>query len=934
MPIATDFRSLPEEQLLDRANLILRGEQTDQLEIFKLARVLKNRWKRFGRARQLLWLARSDSENVLNKSSDPRFNTKLRQQHALCTYKDNDLPADVRFDRALKILDQNFDLATTTDQETLGLAGATFKVKWETFGQVQDLQRSLLYYQRGSDQGTDDDGYTANNTAYLLDLIAYQEDLQGMKAGASAQASGSTQRRRQARALRKELVKVLPGLATDIEAQIAALQDDPEKYEDAADRLYWIYVTLGEAYLGLGLKNTDNFKAGNAYLEKAAALDRYDWMVESTARQLTSLARLLAPGAQPSVADADAWKYLGSLLKDQADGVRTAFIGKVGLALSGGGFRASLFHIGVLARLAELNVLRHVEYLSCVSGGSILGAYYYMEARNLLQRKNDKDITREDYVEIVKRMEKEFLAGVQQNVRVRSLTSIETNFHHDPTLGVLPTERTAELYDELLFSRIQYNKDETDPNKNEKVPKYMDELVVSPGLYANGSSGAREFRPKDENWRRKNKVPILVLNCTTLNTGHNWQFTATWMGEPPATINKEVDANKRLRRMYYSEAPKPHDHILISRAVAASASVPALFAPLALEGLYPDMMVRLADGGVHDNQGVASLLEQGCSVLLVSDASGQLPDESDPGKVLHQIALRSDDISQERVRVSEYQDLESRVRSSLLRSLMFLHLRKGLDSQPQDWVGCQEPFDASDEARPAAEKGVLTPYGVHKEVQKRLAAIRTDLDSFHEAEAYALMVSGYKMADACFPSNLEEARDPEDKREAWEFLKLRGEMVKGNTPLIDVLKESSQRLFKVWDMVPFLRTLRKVLIVVVAIVGIALLAWLFFMEPPKALVTSDWLAKTIIGLLVVAVLGKTMAWLINPRSAIRKLAFRAGASGVTALLASIHLQFFDPLYLRTGSLANIFPSGLQGGPFLAKDNAMKAPSASTKAAGQ
>jgi predicted acylesterase/phospholipase RssA len=30
---------------------------------------------------------------------------------------------------------------------------------------------------------------------------------------------------------------------------------------------------------------------------------------------------------------------------------------KLGLALSGGGFRASLFHIGVLARMAELDLL-------------------------------------------------------------------------------------------------------------------------------------------------------------------------------------------------------------------------------------------------------------------------------------------------------------------------------------------------------------------------------------------------------------------------------------------------------------------------------------------------------------------------------------------------------------------------------------------------
>ncbi|TMP28955.1 patatin, partial [Pseudoalteromonas rubra] len=47
--------------------------------------------------------------------------------------------------------------------------------------------------------------------------------------------------------------------------------------------------------------------------------------------------------------------------------------GKTGLALSGGGFRASLYHIGVLAALAEQDQLRHIEVISCVSGGSIIG---------------------------------------------------------------------------------------------------------------------------------------------------------------------------------------------------------------------------------------------------------------------------------------------------------------------------------------------------------------------------------------------------------------------------------------------------------------------------------------------------------------------------------------------------------------------------------
>lgn len=49
---------------------------------------------------------------------------------------------------------------------------------------------------------------------------------------------------------------------------------------------------------------------------------------------------------------------------------------RVGLALSGGGFRAAAFHLGVLKRLEELNVLPRVETLSTVSGGSITGALY------------------------------------------------------------------------------------------------------------------------------------------------------------------------------------------------------------------------------------------------------------------------------------------------------------------------------------------------------------------------------------------------------------------------------------------------------------------------------------------------------------------------------------------------------------------------------
>src|SRR5579862_5105639 len=43
----------------------------------------------------------------------------------------------------------------------------------------------------------------------------------------------------------------------------------------------------------------------------------------------------------------------------------------IGLALSGGGFRATLFHVGVLWRLNEFGLLSRIDRISSVSGGSI-----------------------------------------------------------------------------------------------------------------------------------------------------------------------------------------------------------------------------------------------------------------------------------------------------------------------------------------------------------------------------------------------------------------------------------------------------------------------------------------------------------------------------------------------------------------------------------
>jgi hypothetical protein len=49
---------------------------------------------------------------------------------------------------------------------------------------------------------------------------------------------------------------------------------------------------------------------------------------------------------------------------------------KIALCLSGGGFRASLFHLGVLRRLHELDLVKHIHLISAVSGGAVTAAAF------------------------------------------------------------------------------------------------------------------------------------------------------------------------------------------------------------------------------------------------------------------------------------------------------------------------------------------------------------------------------------------------------------------------------------------------------------------------------------------------------------------------------------------------------------------------------
>ena len=55
----------------------------------------------------------------------------------------------------------------------------------------------------------------------------------------------------------------------------------------------------------------------------------------------------------------------------------------VGLAMSGGGYRAMLFHAGALRRLNELGYLPQLDFVSSVSGGSITAGVLALAWRDL-----------------------------------------------------------------------------------------------------------------------------------------------------------------------------------------------------------------------------------------------------------------------------------------------------------------------------------------------------------------------------------------------------------------------------------------------------------------------------------------------------------------------------------------------------------------------
>ncbi len=358
---------------------------------------------------------------------------------------------------------------------------------------------------------------------------------------------------------------------------------------------------------------------------------------------------------------------------------------RIGLALSGGGFRAAIFHLGVIRRLEELGIMPKIRLISAVSGGSIVSAYYLCEMeRRLRLEKPDQRNEIQVRVRVFEGIARDFFHALDNNLRTRAL--ILTPFFHPwlfiKTLALKPfragarSELIQSEYDKWFYNKNSLDQLPSAALKNEQDP-------ADPDL------GTR-----------------LLINTTSLLTGERVAFSR----EPVSQVNEMSRVNKNV--------------LPLSRVVGASSGVPGLFPPTMISG---DVLV---DGGVADNQGIESLISDSldCNLLLVSDASGQMEPMHSIKQGLVKVLTRINSIFQ------------FQVRNKILDILVGWKHLPSKDNETHSFAFIHLHLNLKDRGR-ALDR-------VPSEFIPGIARMRTDLDQFSYIERETLMYHGYTLIDS------------------------------------------------------------------------------------------------------------------------------------------------------------------------------------------
>ena len=330
----------------------------------------------------------------------------------------------------------------------------------------------------------------------------------------------------------------------------------------------------------------------------------------------------------------------------------------VGLCLSGGGFRATLFHLGAVRRMHELGVLPQVRTISSVSGGSIFAAFL----ADLCIKQGSAALSISDYDD-------------QVADPVRRFTAKDL--------------RTWPIVAHALWNwaRPEYRSRHMERRYRDRITRAT--LAQLP------------------------ERPCFVFCATDMAFGVNWEMSREHVGS------------------YRAGYLKGHAEWPVARAVAASASFPPVFGPLAVGAEDADFTrggykgsdraklrsrLGLSDGGVYDNMGLEPVWKEH-DWVLVSDCGA--PFEFDAS-------------SQPVRRLMRY----ATVIMNQALSLRWRMYMAGIHHE--DYAGSSWAIDTK-------SKGA--PVGYPDEVVDTIVRVRTDLDSFTEAEQRILENHGYAVAD-------------------------------------------------------------------------------------------------------------------------------------------------------------------------------------------
>lgn len=245
-------------------------------------------------------------------------------------------------------------------------------------------------------------------------------------------------------------------------------------------------------------------------------------------------------------------------------------------------------------------------------------------------------------------------------------------------------------------------------------------------------------------------------------------------------------------------------------------------------------------------------------------------------------------------------------RSGRLKGLFFIHLKKDLAQEDLAWINAAEK---SPDPQPNQ-----TPYGIDREIQRKLAELRTDLDSFSEVEAHTLMLSGYKMAAdhaRALDRKFKESGgvgtwggfDIQAPQGGWPFLNIAAIASKpadtSDLRRMDLEKQlevGKNRMLKAWKLVPWLRTLSWILTAAL-LAAVVLLVW-YYRDNTWCL--SVW---QVVLWIVLALLGVVLPWLavvLNPRNAVTGKGIKFCMAALGWAVAWLHLWLIDPLFLQRG----------------------------------